>query len=522
MVRVNASGNSGYGITNMLKLLVNFRVSTEIIGPNGILTNLVTVTSHLIFLMIVPSILCLALLWSLLQISQIKSGVYSSVFDLGDVFMSSSYEFWYDRMEGKGYFKCLLILGVLFFSTGLIELISFYCTKHINVGKYPVVKGTLKRLTSGLFWLMIMIFFAIYVAYGSIILIWCILGAVLNPQKFLPMAIGSIVFIAFSYRLYSKLTDVHNYVMNKVNTEVDIELKESLIETMKKHQKEKKVDADSSISTTIDSFHESINNYLMTNNYAIIDSQTINKIIDGEITPLLHLISQNHGVSNNVALGILGMILENPYTILDSVHKLSDELNVNVDLNLFLTEALLNKHYLKKTAKHYRVIRPVTKKLIQVIFPNFPVIALDQMHTVITEGDLTPIENICHWLNIPSELVFIAIDLMNEDHDSLRKSVCQFKDYICKNNGINSLLFDHLEMLRNAHTEYPIDQLKDLVDSTHINRSFLLQFPIAVFKGNKSFIKNTIIGTADEFFKNCNPDLNKDLNRSIYGVKYAD
>jgi hypothetical protein len=245
IVRINVKGKRNI-FNSLLAFIVSFRVSTSTIGPNGIMTNLLTVVLHITLLLIIPMIPCLALLWSLLQIELINSGVYQSVFGLGDIFNSSSYDFWYDHIEGKAFLMALLLLSGLLFLIGLIELISFYCTKQINVGRYPVVKSKVKRITSNLFWIMILIFFAIYIAYGSVILIWCILGAVLNPQKFLPMAIGALVFIAFSYRLYSRLTDAHSYILSQANSEVDKGLKESLFETMRKHKKHTNVDSDSS------------------------------------------------------------------------------------------------------------------------------------------------------------------------------------------------------------------------------------------------------------------------------------
>ena len=269
-----------------------------------------------------------------------------------------------------------------------------------------------------------MLFVAFYTAYISVVLIWCILGAVLNPQKFLPMAIGSLVFIAFSYRLRARLIDAHNEIIKNVNSSVDEELKLSLVDTMEKQKtKIEKANVDFDETSSVETFQNELNEYMDVNNFILIDKPMIEKMIDGNTHPLLKIISKNHGLNYNISLGILGMIIENPYTILNSVYRLSSELSVNNNLNLTIAEALLNKFYLKKTSKIYRVIRPATKKLVRSIFPNFPVTAIDQMHTVVTEGELDPLEYVCTNLGIPSHIFTMAKALSLGDNELLKQSI---------------------------------------------------------------------------------------------------
>lgn len=238
-----------------------------------------------------------------------------------------------------------------------------------------------------------MLFVAFYTAYISVVLVWCILGAVLNPQKFLPMAIGSLVFIAFSYRLRARLIDAHTEIIKNVYSSVDEELKLSLVDTMEKQKsKIEKTDVDFNETSSVDTFQTELNEYMDVNNFILIDKPMIEEMVEGNIYPLLKIMSKNLGVNYDISLGILGMIIENPYTILNSVYRLSKELSISKEINLTIAEALLNKFYLKKTSKIYRIIRPVTKKLLRSIFPNFPVTAIDQMHTVVTEGELEPLE----------------------------------------------------------------------------------------------------------------------------------
>jgi len=85
----------------------------------------------------------------------------------------------------------------MFFITGLIELICYYATGARDTGKYVVSRTWQRIISTYSFWAMIILFVGIYTAYLSMILVWCILGAVLNPQKFLPFATGAVVIIGF-------------------------------------------------------------------------------------------------------------------------------------------------------------------------------------------------------------------------------------------------------------------------------------------------------------------------------------
>jgi hypothetical protein len=235
---------------------------------------------------------------------------------------------------------------------------------------------------------------------------------------------------------------------------------------------------------------------------------------EGDVTQILHILSKNHGVNNNISLGILGVILRDPVTMLDSVCKLSQEWGVNTEFNLLLAGAFLDINFGKKSypnlyleqenisqpLKPYLVIRPLSKKLTQLIFPNFPVTSLDKCHDVLIESNLQSFEYIWENLGVPKELFKIGVDLMFGDKINLIDSVWEFKNFLCKQNGVNPSIFDSLNALRSAQSEYSIDQLKNSIDqlknsidSKHTLKSFLLQFAIAAFKGNKCLIKSTII-----------------------------
>lgn len=139
----------------------------------------------------------LAVTWSLIQIKTVNEDIYAQTFTINDIFNSSSYNFWLDSVIGQTYFYIIAGFCCLSSLIGLIELICYYATGAKDTGKYIVSRTWQRWIITGSFWVIILIYIGIYTAYLSMVLVWCILGAVLNPQKFLPFATGSVVIIGF-------------------------------------------------------------------------------------------------------------------------------------------------------------------------------------------------------------------------------------------------------------------------------------------------------------------------------------
>jgi hypothetical protein len=133
-----------------------------------------------------------------------------------------------------------------------------------------------------------------YTAYFSVILIWCILGAVLNPEKFLPIAVGAVVVIGFSFLLYTSLKKINKSLEGMVGDTVDQELKTSLMEKMKKDlaklskQRNPPVEESSRVQ-----FHKALFSYMEKNNYPTVSRDTTDSILDGDMGALIGMMNKN-------------------------------------------------------------------------------------------------------------------------------------------------------------------------------------------------------------------------------------
>ena len=53
-------------------------------------------------------------------------------------------------------------------------------------------------------WIMILFFLSLYFGYIGLVLVWAILGAIINPQAFLPYASGAATFLTFCTTKYNQ------------------------------------------------------------------------------------------------------------------------------------------------------------------------------------------------------------------------------------------------------------------------------------------------------------------------------
>jgi len=85
----------------------------------------------------------------------------------------------------------LLYLFVVF-----LELISFYITGFNNNGRFPTRLSFLRKALTTFLNIILAIFLFMYYAMFWLIMTWSLLGAILNPSKFLPYATSVLTLFA--------------------------------------------------------------------------------------------------------------------------------------------------------------------------------------------------------------------------------------------------------------------------------------------------------------------------------------
>ena len=473
--------------------LMNFLFSSE-----GVITNLLVVIIHFILLVGVPLLIFIAVTWSLIQINTINSDIHAVVFNFFDIFYPSTYDFWLNDLSGILIFYVLSGLCGMFFLSGLLELLSFYATGPRDTGKYIVQKSWIKWFTTILFWVFLLLFIGIYTAYISVILVWCILGAVLNPQKFLPMAVGAVVIIVFAILLYTQIKNVNKGLEKMVGDSVDTELKMSLMETMRKeHAKNMLLQNPPIEDNTRAQFYRALNSYMVKNNYPPVDRGTTDSILDGNMGACINMMYRNCGIDNNIGLGLIGWLKQDPGILIDSVMKIAAELGQDISLNATLAEISLDTYNPDSVGVNQAqgTIILSLKKLFRKSFPQFPIEMLDGLLQIVSEGDPRPLESILKKLDIPSPLFQMSIGFVMNNDELIQKSIKALTGHIFPQHYKD--MFDSWYTIFKGN---PKAGLFDLAEKVNVPHEFLIQFIVAVSKQDNSLIRYVLSTSVDQIF----------------------
>jgi hypothetical protein len=272
---------------------------------------------------------------------------------------------------------------------------------------------------------MLGLYAALYISYISVILLWSILGAILNPEKFLPIATGALVVIVFLGFTYVKLSSINKTLTDLVKNVVNDEIKGTMIQSFQnKHVDVSKITSQAK-SLTHSLFHKAINTYMGANNIQSVDRSVTDEIMNGNAGAIATLLYNSLGINYSIALGLVGVLKNDPIVILDSIYKLSETLNLDPELNIAIAEIILDK-YNPDTPDRFKVSSSVIlsiKKLLYHLFPSFQSEILDQILQVAIEQDIAPLKEIFTHLGAPSELLELIIAFAKKDQQNIQNAI---------------------------------------------------------------------------------------------------
>ena len=459
-------------------------------SQEGVVTNCLIVLIHIIIILGIPYWYLLAFTWWLLQIGVINQDIYSIVFTIDDLFNPSSYEFWFSSLNGKVLFYILFGLWAWFFLTGLIELIWHYATGARDTGKFVVTRTCPRWVTTIAFYLSTTVFTILYTAYLSMILVWCILGAILNPNKFLPTAAGSAVFIAFWVFIFAKLRQIEKTLKDVLGRCVDLSITSSLTETYEK-EKEKLANliARPVELATQRLFNQAINSFMKLNNFQTVEKDVTDGILEGDAGAIAMLLHRSWGVDKNIWLGLVGMLLQDNLVVLNSIYEISEEHGLDGDFSVTIAEIAFNE-YNPDTQGINQVQSTVIlsiKRLISKVFPQFPSDTIDGILQVALEADPRPMEKMAEKLKIPSSVFKIIIGVATENDKLIKSSLESLTKELLPQHYLH--LFNAIYWILKGDAK---GTLHSLAKFLRIKHAFVLEMIIAVMTKDTDFIRYSI------------------------------
>ena len=480
------------------------RLTYFLLSEEGLITNILVVLIHLLIIVGVPFLILLAVTWSLIQIKTINEDINADIFTINDIFNSSSYNFWLDSMYGQNFFYIISGICWLFFLTGLIELIWYYATGARDTGKYIVSRTWQRWIATGSFWIMVLIYIGIYTAYLSMVLVWCILGAVLNPQKFLPFATGAVVIIGFWAMIYSKLKEVDETLKDVIGAAVDIGLKNSV---MTNFEREKVKLANLMIKPvtgiTQKMFYQAINGFMKEFNLPQIEKEITDKILEGDVSEIVLLFNKACGVDKNISLGLVGLLLNNQIMIMNSIYNLSEENGLNGELSVAITEIVLNSYNPSAIGINQvdsSVILSV-KKIFSKMLPQFPHDILDIILQIVLEADPRPLGAMWKKMGMSSNFCDILIGIVTKNKSATQDSLFKFASEIIPKGYKEVFLVLHYIIKGDITKNYDF-----LANCLNVKHSFLIKMIIAIYKIEEQLTRQ-VLGELDKNLMSLDPKL---------------
>jgi hypothetical protein len=272
---------------------------------------------------------------------------------------------------------------------------------------------------------MLGLYAAFYISYISVVLLWSILGAILNPEQFLPIASGALVIIVFIIFMSTKLSTIdktlHEVVINVINDQI----KSTIIKSFKSKNVDVLKIISKAESLPQSMFHIAINTFMGKCDLQSVDRSVTDEIMKGDVGAIVRLLNENFGIEYSIALGLIGMLKNDPIIILDSIYKLSEKLDLDPELNITIAEIVLEK-FSSGTIDTNKVSNSVIlsiKKLLNYFFPDFQSEILDDILQVVIKQDIEPLNDIFTKLGAPPELLKLIIASIKKDQRNIQSSI---------------------------------------------------------------------------------------------------
>ena len=135
--------------------------------------------------------------WCIVSSTLLNPTYFSIIFTSKDIFAPNSELMWWVITGTSAIMQGMIIVTLTIQAISIFQLVSYYCTSLKISGAKRIKKTRCKAIIDGSFLLCIGILTFIYSLYFSLVLVWFILGAVLNPQEFLAYGTAAVTFYAF-------------------------------------------------------------------------------------------------------------------------------------------------------------------------------------------------------------------------------------------------------------------------------------------------------------------------------------
>ena len=222
--------------------------------------------------------------------------------------------------------------------------------------------------------------------------------------------------------MYSKLTYIDRTLKEVVSNVVNEQLQGTMLESIQKKANkahDELVDKFETMPQLV--FNKAINTFMRMSNHPAVDKEVTDEILKGNAGAIAKMLHQNCGLDYAIGLGLVGILKNDPVVILDSIYKVSLELDIDPIISVTIAELVLDKYNSDKasTQKVSASIILSVKKLIRHLFPAFPSEMLDIILEMVLWQESKHLKDACEHFGIPKELVKLIFAFISRKQEKI-------------------------------------------------------------------------------------------------------
>ena len=181
---------------------------------------------HIITILLIGLPLLFLISWAVVENSFLVSQPNIPSYTFLDILMPNSLSPWWQTTHSGGLILAFVLVFLVYYILALLDLTSYYATFFSFTGSIRIEKTCSRKVLFGSFYVFFIILVAIYVAYISCVALWMVLGAIINPNKFLPFATSVLTFAFFIYTKYKAMNDLITNLEARLQEFIEEELKD--------------------------------------------------------------------------------------------------------------------------------------------------------------------------------------------------------------------------------------------------------------------------------------------------------
>ena len=348
-IPTHGSGMKGAEVTSkssqVFKAIASVFGTIFVYGPH--INILLTTVVHMLSTLVVPFPMLLLAVFSQLESAKYKLP-QENIFGPEELFIGPlprTFNYEAKEREGLEWQNAAIIVGVtVYYVLGWVELVQFYLFEYGRPaeqqqqqsagGNSGIMKGLYTALIRFPFHFLSFLFVVMTFSYFGLVLVWALLGAVINPYKYLPYATGAGTLVFASFYRFSNLQSNREQASKRIHVQITKRLERLLDQRVRAYNKEQ----DNAQDDAADDTERFLDRRSRSEFFKLVESTGLDRnsvniqgLANGT-NAAVNTIAAQLGVEPTIAMIIVSLARKNADQLLDAAQELGPKLGLDGSL----------------------------------------------------------------------------------------------------------------------------------------------------------------------------------------------